>query len=110
LSVGMLTLATGGRRQWRGGVVEFYGGAATWLLRWLAADAGAMTLGHCILGQTPAILDAARSHEWVHVEQAERWGPAFLPAYLGCSAWLWCRGRRPYWDNPFEVEAYRRTD
>ena len=66
----------------------------------------ALTLGHTILGQTSAALDVARTHEWVHVRQFERWGPLMGPAYLGCSLWLWLRGGRPYRDNPFEREAY----
>jgi hypothetical protein len=107
--VGLATLATGGRGRLVAGVLEFHSGAARWLLRWGAGGASALTLGHVILGQTATDLDAAREHEWVHVEQYERWGPAFLPAYLGCAAWLWLRGRRAYWDNPFEMEAYRRA-
>jgi hypothetical protein len=43
----------------------------------------------------------------VHVRQYERWGPLFVPAYLVSSLVLWLRGRDPYWDNPFEVEARR---
>jgi hypothetical protein len=65
-----------------------------------------MTLGHTVLGRTPADLACTREHELVHVAQYERWGPLFIPAYLGASAWLWLRGRHPYWDNPFEKEAY----
>ena len=65
-----------------------------------------MTLGHCVLGRTRADLVRSRRHELVHVAQYERWGPLFVPAYLLCSAWLWLRGRDPYLDNPFEVEAY----
>ncbi len=38
------------------------------------------------------------------------WGPLFLPAYLLAGAWQGLRGRRPYWDNPFEVEARRVGD
>lgn len=108
--VGLAAVASGGRGRVVGGVFEFHGGAAQWLLRWCAGGASALTLGHVILGQSDFDLEFAREHEWVHVEQYERWGPAFLPAYLGCSAWLWLRGRRAYWDNPFEVEAYRRTE
>ena len=47
-----------------------------------------------------------RAHERVHVRQCERWGPLFVPAYLGVSLWLMARGRDAYRDNPFEVEAY----
>ena len=31
------------------------------------------------------------------------------PAYLGCSLALWLMGRRPYYDNPFERQAYEET-
>jgi hypothetical protein len=65
-----------------------------------------MTLGHVILGRDTAALAATREHERVHVRQYERWGPLFIPAYLGCSLYLWLRRRDPYYDNPFEVEAY----
>jgi hypothetical protein len=40
------------------------------------------------------------------VKQYERWGPFFIPAYLGSSAWMWLRGRDAYRDNPFEAEAF----
>ena len=109
LTLGLLGLVSGGAAQLRGGVVEFYGGGTRWFVRHLP-PAGeytlALTLGHTILGQTDAALDVAREHEWVHVRQFERWGPLMGPAYLGCSLWLWLRGRRPYRDNPFEREAY----
>lgn len=67
----------------------------------------AITLGHVVLGQDEPTLEQTRNHERVHVRQYERWGPVFIPVYLLCSAWLWFRGRHPYLDNPFEVEAYR---
>ena len=108
LAVGLLGLATGGRARRRGRVVEFYGGAVTWMLRNLTQGEFtlAMTLGHTILGQTDAALDISREHEMVHVRQYERWGPFFIPAYLGCSLVLFVAGRRAYRDNPFEREAY----
>jgi hypothetical protein len=40
------------------------------------------------------------------VRQYERWGPLFLPLYLGYSLVLWLQRRDPYLENPFEVEAY----
>ncbi len=69
-----------------------------------------MTLGHVIYGLDRKTLDVVRDHEQVHVRQYERWGPAFLPFYLGCSFWLWVNRRDPYLDNPFEIEAYRISD
>lgn len=65
-----------------------------------------MTIGHVILGQDLFCLDACRDHEMVHVRQYERWGPLFLPAYGIGSLWAWCRGKHPYYDNPFEREAF----
>lgn len=69
----------------------------------------AITFGHVILGVTHEELQAMRAHELVHVVQYERWGPLFLLAYPLASAWQWLRGRRAYWDNPFEVQARKRS-
>ena len=106
LLVGVIGLASGGRVQPVGRTLEFHGGFVTWFLRTLGRGAGAMTLGHVILGQTGEMLVTVRTHELVHVRQYERWGPFFLPAYGVCAAWLHLRGRHGYWDNPFEKEAY----
>ncbi len=108
LLLGSLAIATGGGAQRRGKVLEFWGGAAVWLLRHapIAAGAGAITFGHTVLGQTRGDLDRCRRHELVHVRQYERWGPLFVPAYLLSSLVLWLRGRDPYLENPFEREAY----
>jgi hypothetical protein len=105
-ALGCLGLLTGGRARRVGRTLEFSGGAVAWFLRYLARNAGAMTLGHVIIGQTQEFLDYAREHEHVHVRQYERWGPFFLPAYVACAFWLCLRGRSGYWDNPFEREAY----
>lgn len=112
VGVGLLGLATGGGLQVRRGVLEFHGGLVRWILERMPVIGGAaaMTLGHVVLGLTPAALDITRDHEHVHVRQFERWGPLMGPAYIGCSAWLWLKGSpRPYRDNPFEVEAYSST-
>ena len=108
LLAGMLALLTGGKMQIERGCVEVYGGLVRWALQRMFGGRGAaaMTLGHSILGQTQNTLSVARDHEHVHVRQYERWGPFFLPAYLGWSAALWLRGKDAYLDNPFEVEAY----
>jgi hypothetical protein len=109
VGVGALGLASGGRVQRRGRVIEFYGGSVAWLLErapGTGCGAAAMTLGHVVLGRSAAALDATREHELVHVRQYERWGPLFVPAYLLCSAFIHCRGGDGYRDNPFEREAY----
>lgn len=67
----------------------------------------AIALGHVVIAANSEDLDRLRAHEHVHVRQSERWGPLFLPAYLAAGAWQWARGRRAYWDNPFEEEARR---
>lgn len=102
-----LALVSGGGVRVVAGVAEVYGGLAAGFLKYLAFGASAMTLGHVVLGQDREALEWSRSHERVHVRQCERWGPAFIPAYLGASLVVWIRGGRPYWDNPFEREAYR---
>jgi hypothetical protein len=109
--LGLIGLCTGGRARVRGPVVEFYGGGVKWLLHRLPHGQFtlAFTLGHTVLGQTDAALDISRDHELVHVRQFERWGPFMGPVYLGASAVLWVLGRRAYWDNPFEREAFRQA-
>jgi aquaporin Z len=108
--IGCSGLLSGGGVLHHRGVLEFYGGLVSWFLRHLPIQASAMTLGHTILGQTVAHLDRSHDHEMVHVRQYERWGLFFLPAYLLMSALLWLRGRNAYMENPFEVEAYSKTD
>lgn len=91
------------------GVLELQGGLVTlFLARGTLLEGGAlaMTLGHVVLGRDAWALAVSRSHERVHVRQAERWGPFFLPAYLLASGIAWARGQRAYMDNPFEREAY----
>lgn len=106
----LLALAQGGRGRWVDGVFEVTGPR---LLAWLSRGApvdggiGAITLGHIVIGVSEAALNETRLHERVHVRQYERWGLFFVPAYLIASGWQWLRGRHPYRDNPFEVEAYR---
>ncbi|MEM6335504.1 MAG: hypothetical protein AAF752_03000 [Bacteroidota bacterium] len=107
-----LAIVTGGQTQVVEGVLEAHGGLVTWILRRLspAGTQGsvlAMTLGHVVIGQSPGALSQTRAHERVHVRQYERWGPLFIPAYVAASLWMLLTARRPYLDNPFEVEAYR---
>ncbi len=108
LFVGFIGMLTGSKVQLREGCLEFYGGIVERGLERLGV--AGMTLGHTILGQTSNGLRIVRKHEQVHVRQYERWGPLFLPAYLGSSAWLWFRGKDHYRQNPFEVEAYAIDD
>jgi len=94
------------------GVLELHGGAVSFFLRrctLLRGGASAMTLGHVVLGRDPHLLQVTRNHERVHVRQCERWGPLFIPAYLLASFLVLLRGGRPYEDNPFEREAYRKA-
>src|SRR6185437_15704212 len=91
------------------GVLEVHGRVVSFFLRrctLLKGGASAMTLGHVVLGRDQELLDITRDHERVHVRQYERWGPLFLPAYVGASLFLWLCGRRAYEDNPFEREAF----
>ena len=106
MTFGLLGLLFGGRIQFVRGCVEFYGGLVAWILRRLPNNPAAMTIGHTIIGRTDFDLLVARDHEHVHVRQYERWGILFIPAYFLASGWMWWKGKNPYWDNPFEVEAY----
>lgn len=109
LLLGCLGLLSGGRVQRIGRTLEFYGGFVVWFLQTapLVKNARAVTFGHTILGLSREVLADVRSHELVHVRQYERWGLLFVPAYL----FWWCvlpwQGKHSYWDNPFEVEAFR---
>ncbi|MEL7496406.1 MAG: hypothetical protein AAFN77_02260 [Planctomycetota bacterium] len=110
LTVGLIGLCTGGKVAAHRGCLEFHGGFVKWALDTVAGGAMAMTLGHTILGQSDRGLAFVRDHEQVHVRQYERWGPAFLPAYLLSSGYLWLRGRDMYRENPFEAEAFALSD
>ena len=108
--VGFLGLISGGKARFRDGCFEFYGGLVTLLLKRTPVGAIAMTLGHTILGQSSEDLDAARDHEHVHVKQYEKWGPFFLPTYFLFWFVLWIRKKEAYRNNPFEKEAYDKTE
>lgn len=115
-SVGLLLLviavSTRGRAARVGGVIEVHGGLVGWGLERLPFPRGvaAVTLGHVVLGTSPAALIRSRNHERVHVVQCERWGPLFLPAYAAASLWAWLHGEHPYRDNGFEREAFARSE
>ena len=107
IAIGLLL---GGRFQKIEGVIEIHGPLIAEVLIRFYVPAMAMTFGHVVLGQTEAALEITRAHERVHVRQYERWGIAFVPAYLLISAFLYVRGRDGYRENPFEVEAYAVDD
>lgn len=101
----------GGVRRVRG-VLELHGPGIQWFLRHLVpivGGASAMTLGHVIIACDATCLDRSREHEHVHVRQAERWGPLFIPAYLLAALVVRLRGRDAYHDNPFEREAFDKS-
>lgn len=104
LAAGALVLLAGGSVQATHGVLEFALRPEPWRPR---LPFHGITLGHVILGTTPAVLARLRAHELVHVRQYERWGPLFFLAYPAASLWRWSQGRHPYRDNPFEVQARR---
>jgi len=94
------------------GVVEAHGPRLRWALAHLPPLTGgavAVTLGHVVLGRDARALEDTRAHERVHVRQYERWGPFFIPVYLAASVWIAWRGGHPYFDNPFEREAWETT-
>jgi hypothetical protein len=105
LMAGGLTLCTGGGWQRREGAIEFHGGFARWFFDTIGFSA--MTLGHVILGRDRLSLELCRAHEQAHVRQADRWGPAFIPAYLLASLLAWWQGGHYYFDNWFERDARR---
>jgi hypothetical protein len=105
LIAGVLTVCSGGRAQFCQGTIEFHGGFARWLAD--TVGFGAMTLGHVIVGRDRFWLAMCREHEHAHVRQAERWGLAFIPAYLLASLLAWWQGGHYYLDNSFERDARR---
>lgn len=64
-----------------------------------------ITFGHTVIATTAQELDRLRVHEHEHVRQYELWGVAFFLAYPLESLWQLLRGRRPYLDNRFEIQA-----
>jgi hypothetical protein len=105
LAAGLIWLALGAQARIRHGVLEVHGG---WLAKRMLHAGGfaAMALGHVIIGCSPDVLDQLRTHEHVHVKQAERWGILFIPAYLLAGLWQLVCGRHAYYDHPFEREAF----
>ncbi len=103
-------LLTGGRAGLVSGVIEGHGGVVRRALARAPVGrggAGAVTLGHVVLGTDARALDVSRSHERVHVAQYERWGLVFPLAYAASSLQALLRGQNAYRGNRFEKEANR---
>ncbi|MBW6469120.1 MAG: hypothetical protein K0B85_08195 [Coriobacteriia bacterium] len=104
-------ILSGGRARVFRGVLELDGPLPAFWLRHvvLVRGAAAITIGHVVLGRDDRALAVTRSHERVHVRQYERWGPAFVPAYLIAGLWAMLRRKGAYRGNYFEQEARRRS-
>ena len=90
------------------GVIEAHAPLLSWVLRHcvpIPGGAAAITFGHIVVGRDARSLHATRAHERVHVRQCERWGPAFIPAYLLASLWAALTGAGAYTGNCFERAA-----
>jgi hypothetical protein len=87
------------------GVIEAWGPLYSWWFR--KTHFNGTTFGHIILAPNRDNLDRIRLHEHVHVKQAEQWGPFYIPAYLINGLIAVIKGGNFYWDNHFEVEAYK---
>ncbi|MBU6173132.1 MAG: hypothetical protein KGQ60_04975 [Planctomycetes bacterium] len=107
LAIGFLPGVGQRRIRFHRGTVGIYGpGVERLLLRApVVGGASAMTIGHTILACNESIWRETFKHEFVHVRQYQWFGPFFVPAYLLESFWQWIRGRNPYSDNRFEVQA-----
>ena len=108
LALGAVAVLFGATARRHPGVVEVFGGGVGRALARVPEPLrfSAMTLGHVILAVDRSALGQLRLHEHVHVRQYERWGPAFVPAYLLSSLMQLLRGRNPYRENHFERQAY----
>lgn len=97
-------LLLGGGIRIAAGVVEvFVSNTRSKLLESLSFCA--ITFGHLVIAKTEGDLHRLREHEHEHVRQYEKWGALFFVAYPAVSFWQLLQGRRPYWDNCFEVAA-----
>ena len=108
LALAVLSRRDGDAARWVEGVFEIHGPGIRRLFSrlWIEPpEIRAVTLGHVVLARDRRSLLATRWHERIHVEQYERWGPFFLPAYLAAALIAVCRGRDPYLGNRFERMA-----
>ncbi|HEU4930013.1 MAG TPA: hypothetical protein VFU38_09290 [Candidatus Krumholzibacteria bacterium] len=113
LALVAIAAATGSRVSVVDGVIEAHSGVLSPILRrWvpLRGGASAMTLGHVVVARDASALDRTRAHERVHVKQAERWGPLFIPAYFIASLVVAMRGGHYYRDNRFERDAVASSE
>jgi hypothetical protein len=110
LAIVVAGVLTGGRAGYAEGAIEGHGGAIRRALARVPVGrggAGALTLGHVVLGTTARQLEMSRAHERVHVKQYERWGLFFPLAYAASSFSALLQGQNPYRANRFEKEANR---
>ncbi|MBC7858112.1 MAG: signal peptide prediction [Burkholderiaceae bacterium] len=111
LLLAVVPLALGGKAVCRRGVLEItyrqHQAGCGKLVQ--ALPFRGIVFGHVILAVTDEELGRIGPHERVHVEQYEHWGPLFFLAYGLSSLWQLLRGRSPYWDNHFEVQARQRS-
>lgn len=105
LMLGLGALCCGGSARTVSGILEFSLRRDKPLPRFPFA---AITFGHIVLGLNEPLLVRCRAHEFEHVKQYERWGLFFFVAYPASGLWQLLRGRNPYWDNHFEVQARQR--
>lgn len=98
--------------RWRDGVVEAAGPGVARLFDAVQPTRSilAMTLGHVVIARDDRALASTRAHERVHVDQYERRGPLFLPAYACASLIAWVRRGDAYLDNVFERQARQRAE
>ena len=111
LLLATIPLTLGGKAVWRRGALEvtYRQSQASCGKLAQALPFRGIVFGHVILAVTNEELCRIGPHEQVHVEQYERWGPAFFIAYPLSSLWQLLRGRSPYWCNYFEVQARQRS-
>jgi hypothetical protein len=103
---------TGGRAAIVSGAIEAHGGVIRRGLRLVpvgGGGAGALTLGHVVLGTDAEALERSRRHERVHVAQYEQWGPLFPCAYAAASLSALLRDGNAYRGNRFEKEARTKS-
>lgn len=111
LLLAIIPLALGGKAKWVNGAVEVTYRESPARCHPLTNKLlfRGLVCGHVILAVTEEELEGIRSHERVHVAQYERWGIFFLIAYALSGIWQLVRGRDPYWDNYFEIDARLRS-